>query len=70
MLLVERDRLNRKIGERSGLVRVARQNRFRFSVEKLPAICTISSEDLKSIYDAIDAHPDWDDEDVAENVVF
>ena len=68
--------LNELIGENRRLaqyqLRVAqvRKLRNRFAPEELADICLASPELLTSILDAIDAHPDWDDEQIAENVVF
>ena len=70
MVLVERDRANRRLGERRRSVAQARKFRGRFSADELAEICFVSPQLLKAILDAIDAHPDWDDETVAENVDF
>ena len=70
MVLMERDRANRRLGNHS--VRVAQIRRFRgrYHADELAEICFISPEALKTILETIDAHPDWDDEQVAENVDF
>ena len=52
--------------------RVARVRAFRSELEpeQLAKIAFVTPELLTSIIAAIDAHPDWDDEQVAENVDF
>ena len=70
MLLNEKLMEHRRLGEYKRSVTQARKFRKRFSADELAEICLVSPELLKAILDAIDAHPDWDDETVAENVDF
>ena len=70
MLLSEKLMESRRLGERRRSVAQARKFRGRFSADELAEICFVSPQLLKAILDAIDAHPDWDDETVAENVDF
>ena len=70
MVLVERDRANRRLGEYKRSVSQVRAFRDEFQPEQLARIAFVSPELLKSILDAIDAHPDWDDERIAESVDF
>ena len=70
MVLNEMMRESRRIGERRRSVAQIRKFRGRYGAEELAEICFISPEALKTVMDAIDAHPDWDDEQVAENVDF
>ena len=70
MVLVERDRENRRMGEYRLQVRQIRKFRNRFASEEMAEICMLRPEAVKAILNAIDAHPDWDDEQVAENVDF
>ena len=70
MVLMERDREKMRLGEHRVRVAQARRFRNRFDQEELAEFCLISPELLKAILDTIDAHPDWDDEQVAENVDF
>ena len=70
MVLVERDRENKRLGESRLQVRQIRKFRNRFKSGELAEICMLRPEAVKSILDAIDAHPDWDDEQVAESVDF
>ena len=68
--------LNELIGENRRLaqyqLRVAqvRKSRNRFTPEELAEIYLVSPKLLTSMLNAIDAHPDWDDEQIAENVEF
>ena len=70
MVLIERDRENRRLGEHSVRVTQARKFRNRISHEDLAEFCLVSPDLLHAILDTIDAHPDWDDEQVAESVDF
>ena len=70
MLLNEKLRESERLGRRHQSIAQARKFRKRFSADELAEICLVSPELLKAILDAIDAHPDWDDETVAENVDF
>ena len=70
MVLNEMMRESRRLGERRRSVAQIRKFRGRFNTDELAEICFISPEALKMVMDAIDAHPDWDDEQVAENVDF
>ena len=65
-LMRERERL----GEYRLRVAQVRKFRNRFAPDELAEICFLSPELLASVLDAIDAHPDWDDEQIAENVDF
>ena len=70
MVLNEMMRERERVGEHRVRVTQARKFRNRFAQEELAEICLVSPELLKAILDTIDAHPDWDDEQVAENVDF
>ena len=70
MVLNEMLRENRRLGEYKRSVAQVRKLRNRFEAEELAEICLITPELLKLVMDAIDAHPDWDDEQVVENVDF
>ena len=70
MLLVERDRLNRRLGVRAERVRLARVCRYKLGINKLASMLVTTPDKVQIILDTIDAHPEWDDEDVAENVDF
>ena len=61
---------NRRLGEYKGRVAMVRNFRGRFDSQALTEIAYNDPELLASILDTIDAHPDWDDEQVAENVYF
>ena len=70
MVLVERDRENRRLGERRIKVSQARAFRNDFSPEQLAKITFFPPYMLKKVLDTIDAHPDWDDEKIAETIDF
>ena len=68
MVLAERDWENRRLGEYKSRVAQVREFRNEFQPEKLAKFVFATPELLASILDTIDAHPDWDDEQVAESV--
>ena len=70
MVLAERDRNSRRLGERTKSVSLVRRSRNRFNADELASVYYIDLKAVQAILDAIDAHPDWDDEQVAENVDF
>ena len=70
MVLVERDRENRRLGEHMRSVAQVRKSRHRFGTDEMADIYILTPKAVTSIVDTIDAHPDWDDEQVAENVDF
>ena len=61
---------SRRIGEHRRSVEQVRKFRNRFDAKELAEIYIIEPKAVKAILDAIDAHPDWDDEQIAENVDF
>ena len=70
MVLNEMIRSRERLAEHRRSVALIRKFRGRFDADELAEICFISPEALKMVMDAIDTHPDWDDEQVAENVDF
>ena len=70
MVLLERDRANRRLGEYRTRVAQVRKFRNRFASDELAEIVFFTPELLQLVLDTIDAHPDWDDEQVAENIDF
>ena len=70
MVLVERDRENRRLGERRRSVAQVRNSRNIIDKGTLSMILMIHPHTLQEILDTIDAHPNWSDEQVAESVEF
>ncbi len=70
MVLAERDREKVRLGRYADRVAHVRKFRGRFGADELAELYTLQPKALTAILDAIDAHPDWDDETVAENVDF
>lgn len=70
MVLNEMMRESRRLGERRRSVAQIRKFRGRFNTEELADIYIIEPKAVKAILETIDTHPDWDDEQVAENVDF
>ncbi len=70
MVLNELLRDRERIGRYADRVAHVRKFRTRYAQDELAEICFVSPELLKTIMDAIDTHPDWDDEQIAESVDF
>ena len=70
MRLIERDMEKMRLGEYKRSVAQARNSRYRVDPETLSGILMIHPKTLQAILDTIDAHPDWDDEEVAEHIDF
>ena len=70
MVLNEMIRSRERLAEHRRSVAQVRKFRGRYESDELAEICFISPEALKTVLNTIDAHPDWDDEQVAENVDF
>ena len=70
MVLMERDREKIRLGEHRLRVAQVRQSRNRFSPDEQASIFLIDLRAVQDILNTIDNHPDWDDEQVAENVDF
>ena len=67
---MEQDRANRRLGEYKTRVAQIRKFRNRYNSKELAEFCFITPELLKLVLEAIDAHPDWDDNQIVENVEF
>ena len=70
MVLNEIIRGRERLAEHRRSVEQVRRFRGRFDAKELAEIYIIEPKAVKAILDTIDAHPDWDDEQVAENVDF
>ena len=70
MFLNELLREQERLGERKQSVALVRTFRNEFQPETLAKLAFVTPELLASILNIIDAHPDWDDEQVAESVRF
>ena len=70
MVLNEAFREKVRLGGYMRSVAQARAFRNEFQPEQLARIAFVTPELLQVILNTIDAHPDWDDEEVAENIDF
>ena len=70
MRLNEMLRENRRLGRYAERVAMVRTFRDEFQPEQLTKIAYNKPELLASILEAIDTHPDWDDEQIAESIYF
>ena len=70
MVLIERDRENRRLGGYTRSVAGVRNSRNSVDDKTLMRILMLHPSTYQAILDTIDKHPDWDDEQVAESVDF
>ena len=70
MVLMERDRAKERLGERKFKVALVRTYRNEFSPEQLIKITFFTPDMLQTVLATIDAHPDWDDEEIVERLDF
>ena len=70
MVLAERDRAKQRLGRYEQCVTMVRAFRHEFSREQLEKITFFTPHMLQTVMDTIDAHPEWDDEQIAESVYF
>ena len=70
MVLIERDREKLRLGRYTQSVAQVRKSRSRFNPDEQASIYFVDLKTVHAILNTIDAHPDWDDEQVAESVDF
>ena len=70
MVLVERDREKVRLGEYKTRVAQVRNSKDNVDAQTLMGILLLTPAIYQAIVDTIDAHPDWDDEQIAESVDF
>ena len=70
MVLNEMLRERERFGKRTRSIAQVRAFRKEFQPEQLARFVFITPDELDSILNTMDAHPDWDDEKIAETVDF
>ena len=70
MVMVERDREKMRLGGNMRTVAQVRRNRTDFSQDTMAKFMMVDPIVVSAIITTIDAHPEWNDEEVAENVEF
>ena len=70
MLMMERDRDNIKIGKLSEKIAAVREFSQEFEGEQLAKYARTKPETVSVILNLIDEHPEWDDERIAEEMLF
>ena len=68
MFLSEKLRESRRLGERRMNVKQVRRFRNRLDEKELAEFCILEPNAVRAILEAIDAHPDWDDDQIVENL--
>lgn len=70
MVMMERDRGNIRLGEYKEKVATVRALKDRYRQDDLAMIIRIKPAIVSLIIRIIEEHPDWDDEEIAENIDF
>ena len=70
MVLNELLRDRERLAKRSRSIAFVRDFRNEVKPDQLARFAYVSPDQLNLILNAIDAHPDWDDEQIAESVDF
>ena len=70
MVLLERDMENKRLGRHCQTVSAVRRGREKYSAEAIADLMMVTPATVNMILSAIDAHPEWNDEEVAENLDF
>ena len=70
MVLIERDREKVRLGRYSQTVAAVRRGRGKYPVEAISDMMMVDLDTIDAISATIDAHPEWDDEEVAESLDF
>ena len=68
MLLQEAYSRERRIGEYKKNVRMIRRKIHQLGIYDMADLFVVSADNCRSVIDTINAHPDWDDERVAEEI--
>ena len=73
MKLLIRDRENIEIGKELGnlskTIHLIRHNRSKFSTEQLTSLLDLDESSIQKITECMDAHPDWNDEEIAVEII-
>ena len=70
MVMNELIRENRRMGRWCQTVAAVRRGRGKYSSEAIAELMMVDPETVDAISTAIDAHPEWDDEEIAESLDF
>lgn len=68
MLMMEAYAIQRNLGEHKKVVRSIRRKRNKRSISDIIDFLEISEDEYQSVIAAMDSHPDWDDEKIAEEI--
>ena len=69
MLYNELVRDNRKVGHWEHIVRAVRRGYKKRTVDDLADAIDTTPDTVNAVIDMIEGHPEWDDEDIAEEMV-
>ena len=68
MLMVEAYARERSMGQSIRVVRQVRRKMNKVSIEEMADMFDITPAECEAVVDLIQAHPDWDNEQIAEEV--
>ncbi len=70
MVMMERDRQKIDLGEYKRIVTVVRKQRSKRSLDELADLMDVKPNTINLIITKLDEHPDWDDEEVADDDLY
>ena len=68
MLMMEYTTIQRNLGDYRRVVRFIRRNRKKKTEDDIVDMLEVTKQDYQSVIAALDSHPDWDDEKIAEEI--
>lgn len=70
MTLLMRDKENIRFGDLARGVCQVKKNKTRFTAEELSSILDYDTATIEKMIESINAHPDWSEEDIAEELLY
>ena len=68
MTLYMRDQEQKRLGEKIKDVKIVKKLSNEYSIQKIAEILEVTEEFCMSVITLSEEHPDWDDEDIAEEL--
>ena len=68
MLMMEAYAIQKNLGDYRRVVRFIRRNRKKKTEDDIVDMLEVTKQDYESVISALDSHPDWDDEKIAEEI--
>ena len=70
MLVMENYARERRYGGYEKAVRLIRKHRLKWNIEEMADAVDVTKSDCLSVLSMMDHHPDWNDEQIAEEVTW